>query len=225
MKSASCKLAWVMRFIRAAEQGNWRRTMEARAAFPEIESKVGKNNDKLLRGKNLDVQVHSWIIELARNTVSEEMEEVKRMQAEGDDCGVKRGKENIIRRLKRINGSTDGGIKAMKNDKGEIKTDAKGMIEILQAHWAKVFGKKEVDNQMLIRWLNEMYPRAWTIRRSENEMPTVVLDGGAGYRPMTVENGRSSARTWPEQSNKAKTPHLDQTDSHTKCGENWGILV
>ena len=67
---------------------------------------------------------------------------------------------------------------AMKNDKGETKTDAKGMIEILQAHWAKVFGKREVDNQMLIRWLNEMYPKGMDHTQERKR----DANGRAGWR-------------------------------------------
>ena len=47
--------------------------------------------------KNLEVGIHSWILELAKGTITEEMEEVKQMQAQGDECGSKRGRENIIR--------------------------------------------------------------------------------------------------------------------------------
>ena len=47
VQSASCKLAWAMRYIRSTEKGNWRRAAEARAAFPDIVAKVGAHNDKV----------------------------------------------------------------------------------------------------------------------------------------------------------------------------------
>eukprot|EP00972_Heterocapsa_arctica_P022639 3332257-Heterocapsa_arctica.AAC.1 len=65
------------------------------------------------------------------------MEEVKKLQAEEDEYVVKRAKENIIRKLKRLHGDTAGTIKAMRSDVGEVKTDTMGMIEIMQKHWAE----------------------------------------------------------------------------------------
>ena len=89
----------------------------------------------------------------------EEIEEVKQMQAQGDECGAKRGKENIIRKL-RLHGGTTGAIKAMRSSAGDIRTDTKGMIEILQEHWAEVFQKRGVDEDLLEEWLKQMYPQA-----------------------------------------------------------------
>eukprot|EP00972_Heterocapsa_arctica_P097144 14332785-Heterocapsa_arctica.AAC.1 len=85
MKDASSKLACTMRYIRAVERGDWRRAAEARKAFPEIGTKVGGHSDKVLISKNQEVVVHAWILELARATINEEVEEVKKLQAEGDE--------------------------------------------------------------------------------------------------------------------------------------------
>ena len=49
-----------------------------------------------------------WILELAKDTIAEEMEEVKKMREQGHDHGVERGKEHIIRKLKRIHGGGYG---------------------------------------------------------------------------------------------------------------------
>jgi hypothetical protein len=155
---AADKLAWAMRYIRAVEKGDWRRTAEARAAFPAISAKVGGHSDKDVQSQNLEVGVHTWILELAKDTITEEIEEVKQMQAQGDECGAKRGKENIIRKLKRLHGGTTGAIKAMKSSAGDIRTDAKGMIEVLQEHWSEVFQKRGVEEDLLEDWLKEMYP-------------------------------------------------------------------
>ena len=38
------------------------------------------------------------------------------MQAEGDELGVKRKREHIIRKLKRLHGGASGSIKAMKDE-------------------------------------------------------------------------------------------------------------
>eukprot|EP00972_Heterocapsa_arctica_P081023 11940174-Heterocapsa_arctica.AAC.1 len=76
-----------MRYIRAIEKGDWRRAAECRKAFPEIDAKVGGHNDKDIITKDQDVVVHKWILELARATISEEMEEVEKLQAEGDEYG------------------------------------------------------------------------------------------------------------------------------------------
>ena len=115
--------------------------------------------DKQLFRKGYDVITQRWILELAKETIAEEIEEAKRMQEEGDECGATRAKENIIRKLERINGKGSAGIKAMRNDKGEIRTDTKGTIDALQDHWAKVFGKKDIDGELLKRWLEEVYPK------------------------------------------------------------------
>ena len=88
---AADKLAWAMRYIRAVERGDWRRAAEARAAFPAIGTKVGGHNDNEVQSKNLEVGEHSWLLELAKDTITEKLEEVKQMQAQGDECGAKRG--------------------------------------------------------------------------------------------------------------------------------------
>ena len=156
---ASCKLAWAMRYIRAVERGNWRRAAEARTAFPEISSKIGERDDKVIQRHGLDLVIHSWILQLARDTVTEAVEEVKKMQATGDEEGVRRGKENIIRKLKRIHGGSTSGIKAMKHANGEIRTVVRGMIDILQSHWSQVFQRKEVGAKLLDQWLEVVYPK------------------------------------------------------------------
>ena len=102
--------------------------------------------------------LHGHALELAKETVVEDMEEIKRMREKGDDCGIARSKENIIRQLKRINGKGCAGIKAVKNDKGEVRTDTKGIVDALQDHWAKVFKQKGIDDEVLARWLQEVYP-------------------------------------------------------------------
>eukprot|EP00972_Heterocapsa_arctica_P068972 10192656-Heterocapsa_arctica.AAC.1 len=55
LKDASAKLACTMRYIRAIEKGDWRRSAECRKAFPEIDAKVGGHNDKDIINKNQDV--------------------------------------------------------------------------------------------------------------------------------------------------------------------------
>jgi hypothetical protein len=158
--TAADKLAWAMRYIRAVEKGDWRRTAEARENFSIIDTKVGGHKDNEVLNKNLEVGIHSWILELAKDTITEEMEEVKQMQAQGDECGAKRGRENIIRKLKRLHGGTTGTIKAMRSSAGDIRTDTKGMIEVMQEHWAEVFQKQGVDEDLLEEWLKEMYPQS-----------------------------------------------------------------
>eukprot|EP00972_Heterocapsa_arctica_P112262 16430777-Heterocapsa_arctica.AAC.1 len=82
------------------------------------------------------------------------------MQAEGDEYGVKRAKENIIRKLKRLHGDTAGTIKAMRSEDGEVRTDTMGMIEIMQKHWAEVFKERGVNSEMMGRWLEQTYPQS-----------------------------------------------------------------
>jgi hypothetical protein len=123
-----------MRYMRAVEQGNWHRAAEARNAFPGIVEHLGKIDDKDVLGRGLADPLHKWILDLARYGVAQEIDEVKKMQEEGDEYGASRGKENIIRQLKRLTGTSGGGIKAMKDDKGNIHTDTAGMISTLEEH-------------------------------------------------------------------------------------------
>eukprot|EP00972_Heterocapsa_arctica_P011944 1750301-Heterocapsa_arctica.AAC.1 len=55
MKDASSKLACTMRYIRAIEKGDWRRSAECRKAFPGIDMKVGGHSDKDIINNNQDV--------------------------------------------------------------------------------------------------------------------------------------------------------------------------
>ena len=98
-------------------------------------------------------------MELAGQDVQAEMEVARKMQLEGDEQGVKRKREHILRQLKRIHGGSTSTIKAMRDTAGEVHTEPQAMVGILQQHWEEVFTKKEVDEDMLERWLSEMYPK------------------------------------------------------------------
>ena len=79
---------------------------------------------------------------LARDSISEEVEQLRKTREGMDENEEQRCKEHIIRRLKRVNGCTSGNIKAMKDEKGRIHTSTEGIITALQEHWAKVFEKR-----------------------------------------------------------------------------------
>jgi hypothetical protein len=219
---ATDKLAWAMRYIRAVERGDWRRAAEARAAFPAIGTKVGGHNDNEVQSKNLEVGVHSWILELAKDTITEEIEEVKQMQAQGDECGAKRGKENIIRKLKRLHGGTTGAIKAMRSSAGDIRTDTKGMIEILQEHWAEVFQKRGVDEDLLEDWLKQMYPQAGKDEQRKKRSAGGSSTGPRDFHPKEAGSGTSAGGTSRGPSGRAKTRPQVPTASRTKSGRSWG---
>jgi DNA-binding FrmR family transcriptional regulator len=173
---AADRLAWTMRYARAVERRDWRRSSEARQAFPEINGKTNGVKDQDLQEKGIDKRIHEWILKLAEANIQEELEEVKRMQAEGDELGGERKREHIIRRLKRLYGGANGSIKAMKDEQGMIRTDPKGMIDILQQHWAEVFRGRGVNEDLLEQWLKQMYP--------QEETPSLErdLEGRRGWR-------------------------------------------
>jgi hypothetical protein len=156
--TAADKLAWAMRFIRAVERGDWRRSGEARAAFPTIGGRIGGTRDQEVLPRNLERSFHGWILELAKDSVTEEVMEVQKLQNQGDECGVKRAKENVINKLKRIHGGATETIKAMRSDKGEVRTDSEGILEVLQSHWKEVFKMRGVHEETLSEWLDEIYP-------------------------------------------------------------------
>ena len=81
--SAACKLSWAMRYVRALEQGHWRRAAEARSSFPGIGEKVRGWSDKEVCAKNMEGTLHTWILELAKDEITEELEEVRKTKSRG----------------------------------------------------------------------------------------------------------------------------------------------
>ena len=156
---AAGKLACAMRYIRAVGRQDWRKAAEARIALPEIGGRVKGSSDQDVQGTGLGVAIQDWIMELAGQVVQAEMEVARKMQLEGDEQGVRRKREHILRQLKRIHGGSTGAIKAMRDTAGEVHTEPQAMVGTLQQHWEEVFTKKEVDEGMLERWLSEMYPK------------------------------------------------------------------
>ena len=67
------------------------------------------------------------------------------MRDNGEEFEVQKSKEHIIRKLKRLNGNTTGNIKAMKNEQGNIRADLQRIMDILEAHWTRVFGKGGIN--------------------------------------------------------------------------------
>ena len=74
----------------------------------------------------MGVTVHEWNIQLAKDSVTEGLEDIKKMQEEGDEYGAQRGRENVIRKLTRIHRSPTGTIKAMKATKAQSERMSKG---------------------------------------------------------------------------------------------------
>ena len=111
--------------------------------------------------------------------------------------GVKRKREHIIRKLKRLHGGANGSIKAMKDEQGMIRTDPKGMIDILQQHWAEVFRGRGVNEELLEQWLKQMYPREGTPSTKRD------LEGRMGWRtglpPAESDRWEIKKKMWSER--------------------------
>jgi exonuclease III len=152
------RLSYAMRYIRAIEQGSWHKAHLARLAFPEISARVGNICDKRVLQSRWVAPFHVWILDLARIGVTAEIDMVKQLQVNGDDTAATRKKENIIRQLKRMAATSDGGIQAIKGSDGRIHTDTDGMISVLESHWSKVFRGEGVNLDLLKKWLRDMYP-------------------------------------------------------------------
>ena len=73
---------------------------------------------------------------------------------------ARRGKENIIRQLKRLHGGETGAIKAMRDRRGKVYTEPARMVQLMQEHWEEVFTCRGINRELLTSWLEDVYPPA-----------------------------------------------------------------
>lgn len=105
--SASCKLTQVMRYIRAVEGQNWNGAAKASRIFEDLGNKFKRRSDSELANDDLK-QIHEWALTLARGNITEEIDQLRKLRENGEQLDERRQRENIIRKLNRVRGSTRG---------------------------------------------------------------------------------------------------------------------
>ena len=141
-------LGETMKYIRAVEAGRWGAAKAARKRCPELEGKLKKKEDDKLSEEDIKM-LQGWATQLAWQSIQEEINELKKNQENMEENDVQRKKENIIRKLKKMNGDTSSGIKAVKDEHGRIHTEVSDITEVLEKHWASVFQQKGHDKKLL----------------------------------------------------------------------------
>ncbi len=119
-----------------------------------LQEKVGTKKEELL-GDGDKRKLQDLAVELARRGIQEEITELKKLEEGGDEFEVTKGKENIIRKLKKLNGDSSGSIGAVKDASGTVRTDMEGIVELLENYWKDIFKSKGCNKKKLKRWLEE----------------------------------------------------------------------
>ena len=176
------RLGWTMRFLRAAEGLRLRTMQKGVVAYPHL-TKLAEYQDPNVRLRSGLTKVREHAIELARGAVTDELKELSKGCAAGEEQNRAHKKENILVKLKRLMPGASSGVNAMASDQGEITTDPMEMANILRQHWGRVFTRKPTNGRLRNAWLNNVFPGStrsgnardlhavsserWTIRRKD----------------------------------------------------------
>lgn len=151
------KLGWTMRFLRAAEEVRVVAMERCLATYPVLSTLItGCNPDLRSNGGLSKVREHA--IELARTAATEEMRGLESKAGGMDGEQAKRRKDHVLVRLRRLIPGAALCLKAMCDESGEVTTQPAKMAEILRKHWSGVFARKDIDETVLRRWLEDVFP-------------------------------------------------------------------
>ena len=131
-------LTKTIRTIKAYEKGDTSKVRTITRANPDIAQKMAEGIKA----------VRDWAIQQARDQITEDVNQLAAQKLNLHQDVVKRKKENIYRRLKRLYPGGSEVIKGVANKEGQIFTDTNTMITELTKHWEKTFQKKNIDGDI-----------------------------------------------------------------------------
>jgi hypothetical protein len=175
---------------------------ECAKAYPHIADFVHPANPEARSDPGCS-RLRDHAVTLARQGITEEMEAMRKKQHEGNAADTANVKGSILAKLKRLLPGSPNVILAIQQEDGEVTTEPEQMAAALQAHWKKVFTKKEIDADKLQRWLESLpaRPPATRRREEEDELPwhgVKEVNGGAQHgsarRPLPTD-----PRSWKAQ--------------------------
>ena len=156
------QVGWIMAFIRAAEKVNLGRMRTCALACPTICSYVNPA-DPEARSKDGMHQLRNFAVQLSRKEIAEEVLEIQEEDAadenplgeeEKDEREFKRNKkkQTIVAKLKRLLPGQPNTLGAIRQEDGTVTNEPEKMAEALCKHWRKVFSKKSINQELLVKW-------------------------------------------------------------------------
>eukprot|EP00959_Pyramimonas_sp_CCMP1952_P154994 3242730-Pyramimonas_sp.AAC.1 len=142
--SAEDRVGWGMTFIRAAEKVSLSLMRKCALAYPRL-CELCAVSDPNLRPRPDFRKVQGHVVELARESVAEELLALQQETRSAGDQVRGRRKGHILTRLKRLMPCGATAMHAMCKPRGAITTDPAEMADILRTHWKEVFSKKAID--------------------------------------------------------------------------------
>ena len=151
-ESASEKVEWMMKFIRAAEKQSMKKMVRCCVACPDILDFCHPDDPETRSKEGFD-KLKEKVIALARSEIVEDMEEVQKTECLQQQ---QRQKDCILKKLKKLIPGSSAELSAIQREDGTVTNEPAEMAEALKGHWQKVFKRKWVDRGILEEWFKDL---------------------------------------------------------------------
>ena len=131
---------------------NLKRMAQCARIYPKLANYIHPD-DPNARIKPAMEKLRDHAKQLAHDSLACEMSALGKAGFDPNSTAYRQKKDHILTRLKKLQPGEATSLNAIKNDDGEIVTDAAAIAAALQTQWAKVFASKPIDGQLLTRWL------------------------------------------------------------------------
>ena len=154
-ESLEDRLGVTMKFIRSSEAGFLGAISACIVRYPSLKGLVDNPYD--VEG-NLSIKlrkVRAHAIELAREHALDELNQAHADLVNGDATRAQYRKQKYTRLLFKIAPGRAGAVNAVRNPRGEIRTDSESIAKLLKTHWSNIFLAQGIDSVRLKLWLEE----------------------------------------------------------------------
>ena len=163
-KGVEDKLGWTLTCARALERLRFNRAEHSYSCYPSLSS-LGKDphiSPSLLTPSNLAshlqaVQDHA--IELAREDIANDIEVLKKANAEDTNGHNSNMKEQILTKLKRLSPGESLQLNCVQDAEGTLHSSSEQMAKALIDHWRTVFGHVPCNDSLLNSWFAELFDK------------------------------------------------------------------
>ena len=193
------QLGWTLSFIRAAEEVNLSRMASCARSYPSLATYI-HHDDPNARSSAGMAKLREHALQLAKDAISDEMAELRRMSLEPNSAILWQKKEHILTKLKRTRPGQTSSLNAVQTDDGDVSTDPAIIAKALQAHWSKIFSSRPIDSNLLARWLDSL--------------PSLRLPDVSATNADTSE---------PTRANQHGRRHTDRTHLTDQPMDRWNI--
>ena len=149
------RLGTAMRFLRASEQGIPERVSGCLERYPLLSTLVRNPYDFSGAAGPRLAQVRRHIMDLQRDFTMQELNSLHEDLRHLDPLQAARRRKRNRRLVCRLAPGRSCEQFAVDTPMGRATTDPTEMLHLLREHWRQVFCQKEVDDELMDRWLRE----------------------------------------------------------------------